>query len=461
MAADGTRMHRFSDDVAALAEAVLQYALARMRWDPPPLDGPKSPAELAAAVGETVTPGGLGGFEALRLWMDELAPACTSQDHPRSLAFVPAAPTEAAVLFDLVVGASSMFGGGWLDASGAVYAENQALRWIADLAGLPAAAGGCFVQGGTAGNLSALVAARHHAAAQRAEAHGRPARWVVAGSAETHSSVLAAARVMDVDVLDVPVDDRGRMTGPALAAALDRHDAAAGVPFAVVATAGTTNLGTVDDLAGIADVCAQHGLWLHVDGAYGGAALAAPSVRNLFDGIEHADSLVVDPHKWLFSPFDCCALVYRDPEIARAAHTQHAAYLDAVHRRGEWNPSDYAIQLTRRARGLPFWFSLATHGTDAYTDAIELTLATARGAAALVDAAPHLEVVSPPELSVILFRRLGWDATDYDAWSARMLDEGTAISVPTTHRGETVMRWCFVNPRTTLDDVRMLVDTMA
>ena len=161
-----------------------------------------------------------------------------------------------------------------------------------------------------------------------------------------------------------------------------------------------------------------------MDGAYGGAALAAPSVREQFAGIERADSLVVDPHKWLFTPFDCAALLYRQPELARRAHTQHAAYLEVMQQRRavdaqEWDPSDFAYHLTRRARGLPLWFSLATHGTDAYRDAIEATLATARAAASLIDELDHLELVMDPVLSVVMFRRVGWAAEDYRAWSDR------------------------------------------
>jgi glutamate/tyrosine decarboxylase-like PLP-dependent enzyme len=208
-------------------------------------------------------------------------------------------------------------------------------------------------------------------------------------------------------------------------------------------------------------VCGDRGIWMHVDGAYGGAALAAPSVRRLFAGIEHADSFIVDPHKWLFAPFDSCALIYRDPQRAREAHTQHAGYLDAITARQQWNPSDYAVHLTRRARGLPFWFSLATHGTDAYRDAIESTLAVARAGAEEIRRRPHVELLVEPDLSVLIFRRIGWQAEDYHAWSARLLAEGYAFITPTTHLGETCTRMAIVNPRTTVSDVAGIVATMA
>jgi glutamate/tyrosine decarboxylase-like PLP-dependent enzyme len=259
----------------------------------------------------------------------------------------------------------------------------------------------------------------------------------------------------------VPADGEGRLTGSALDGVLRGlgSDVLDGL-FAVVATAGTTNAGRVDDIAGTAEVCGDRGLWLHVDGAYGGAALAAPSVRDHFDGIERADSFIVDPHKWLFAPFDCCALLYREPELARAAHSQKAAYLDAISSRREWDPSDYAVHLSRRARGLPFWFSLATHGTDAYRDAVETTLRTAHDAANLIDAHPDLELVMEPELSVVLFRRRGWSSDDYQRWSQQALADQVCFTPPTTWRGETVMRFCLVNPRTTLDDVRAILDSM-
>ncbi len=456
-------MHTRDGSFEVLTQAVLRYAVDRMRLDPPPLDSSRTLAELRAMAGRTITPNGLGGLEALRVFADVLAPACISVDHPRFLSFVPAAPTEAAILFDLVVGASSIYAGSWLEGAGAVHAENEALRYIADLAGLPATAGGAFVSGGTAGNLSALIAARWQWR-QRAEGRLDRVRGLMITSAGAHSSVAAAARAMDADVLAVPADEQGRMRGTALeqvVAALDPADRER--LFALVATCGTTNAGVIDDLAAAAEVAERTGTWLHVDGAYGGAALAAPSVRDRFAGVERADSFIVDPHKWLFAPFDCCALVYRDPAVARRAHTQHAEYLDVLHTDAddEWNPSDLAHHLSRRARGLPFWFSLATHGTDAYRDAMEETLRVAHEGAALVAASAHLELVMPPELSVVLFRRRGWSAEQYQQWSDRMLAEGTAFVVPTAWQGETVLRICVVNPLTTVDDIAAIIDSLA
>jgi L-2,4-diaminobutyrate decarboxylase len=462
-------VHRYDEETDRLAQAVIDYARRRMRLDPVPLDGPRSPAELYAAVGETVTEKGLGGEHVLALFDEVLSKACISVDHPRYLSFIPAAPTEAASLFDLVVGASSIYGGSWLEGAGAVFAENQALRWLCDLAGFPDGAGGVFVQGGTLGNLSALVAARHDAQRQRAERGlDRPLRWAVACSAEAHSSIAHAARVMDIDTLAVPTDSAGRLTGAeldrALAAHAATHEVASGAAavFAVVATAGTTNFGIVDDLAGIADAAATHGLWMHVDGAYGLAALAAPSARPRFDGIERADSFIVDPHKWLFSPFDACALVYRDPTKGRAAHAQQAGYLDVINaNEGEWNPSDYAYHLTRRARGLPFWFSLASHGTQAYADAIEGSLSLARAAAEAIRSRDYVELLRDPDLSVVVFRRTGWTSEQYYDWSDRLMRANYAFVTPTSHQGETVTRFAIINPRTTLADIDGILDTMA
>jgi L-2,4-diaminobutyrate decarboxylase len=450
-------VHRFTEQTDLLAGAILDYARRRLMLDPVPLDGSRTAEELAALAGQTVTEEGVGPKAALAVFDEVLSRACISVDHPRFLSFIPAAPTDAAMLFDLVVGVSSIYGGSWLEGAGAVYAENEALRWLADLAGFPPEAGGVFVQGGTLGNLSALVTARH--AARVGRAGPPPARWAVAATTEAHSSVTTAANVMDLELVRAPTDEDGRLTGPLLRSALDAVDTDG--LFAVVATAGTTNVGIIDDLSGVAALCAERRLWLHVDGAYGAAALAAPSARPRLAGIERADSFIVDPHKWLFAPFDCCALLYREPRLARSAHAQAAGYLEPLQTPGEWNPSDFAIHLSRRARGLPFWFSLATHGTRAYAEAVERTLVVAAAAAEDVRRRSYLELVLEPDLSIVVFRRVGWSPSDYDGWSERLRRTKFALVLPTVHGREMVARLAIVNPRTTEADISAILDTMA
>jgi glutamate/tyrosine decarboxylase-like PLP-dependent enzyme len=445
-------MHEFTAEVEALANEVLAYSLERLKSDPP-LDGPQSEAELFAQVGNTITAKGLGGKEALDVFTSVLAKACISTDHPRNLAFIPSAPTEYANLFDLVVGASALYGGSWQEGAGAVFAENQALRWIADLAGMPEEAGGVFVQGGTLGNLSALVVARAEARKEFPEIKN----WVIACSEQAHSSLASAAQVMDVDILKIAVDENGKLLGSAVAKEIDAlHRQSGRRVFAVIATAGTTNLGIIDDLVGIGSAAKERGIWFHVDGAYGLAALCAPSVRDKFDGVEKADSLIVDPHKWLFAPFDACALIYRQPDLARQVHTQHASYLDTL-QDGNWNPSDYAIHLTRRTRGLPFWFSLAAYGTDAYALAMEQSLEVAKYAAAKVSEHPNLELVCEPELSIVAFTRKGWSTSDYQKWSDDLLAEQVGFIPPSSHNGQPILRFAIVNPWTKFSDIDLIL----
>ena len=448
-------MHEFTPAVEALAAEILKYSLERLK-DDPPLDGPRSAEDLFNEVGNTITAKGLGGHEALEVFTNVLAKACISTDHPRNLAFIPSAPSEFANLFDLVVGASALYGGSWQEGAGAVFAENQAIQWLIDLAGLPDSAGGVFVQGGTIGNLSALVVARVEAR----KMHGNAERWVIACSEEAHSSIVSAANIMDVDVLQVPVDTSGRLQGATVAAAIDQlHSTTNQRVFAVVATSGTTNLGIIDDLKGIGSAAHDRGIWFHVDGAYGLAALCAPSVRHMFDGIETADSFIVDPHKWLFAPYDACALVYRNPDLAKQTHSQHASYLDTL-KDDNWSPSDYAIHLTRRTRGLPFWFSLAAHGTDAYAEAMEQTLVVAQQAAELVRNHPHLELLCEPELSIVAFTRKGWTAADYQKWSDQLLEDQVGFIPPSSHHGQPILRFAIVNPWTKISDIQMILDRL-
>jgi glutamate/tyrosine decarboxylase-like PLP-dependent enzyme len=448
-------VHEFTQEVEELAKAVMEYSLERLKSNPP-LDGPRSEKDLYQELGNTITAQGLGGKKTLEIFTETLALACISTDHPRNLAFIPSAPSEYSNLFDLVVGASSLYGGSWQEGAGAVFAENQALRWLSDMAGLPKTSGGVFVQGGTIGNLSALVVARD----QARKAHPDVKRWVIACSAESHSSITSAAHVMDVNVLKVPTNAELRLDGHHVGEAIDTlHSTTDSRVFAIVGTAGSTNLGVVDDLKSLAAAAQSRNIWFHVDGAYGLAGMCAPSVRELFNGVEHADSFIVDPHKWLFAPFDACALVYRNPALAKETHTQHAAYLETLHD-DSWSPSDYAIHLTRRVRGLPFWFSLAAHGSDAYSDAVEAGIRLAKDSAELIKAHPNLELVREPELSIVAFTRKGWSANQYQQWADDLLEKQIGFIPPSKHVGESILRFAFVNPWTSIEDVQIILDTL-
>jgi L-2,4-diaminobutyrate decarboxylase len=456
--ADGTRMHRNTDETRALREKIIDYAIERLDFDPAPLDGPLSHDQLQAAAGSTITEVGLGGDRALELFAEVLAPATISVDHPNFLSFIPAAPTEAATTFDLAVSASSIYGGSWMEGAGAVFAENQVLSWLAQECGLPETAGGVFVQGGTGGNLSALVTARE-AAKAKLSGDSKP-RWAVVVSSEAHSSLKAAARVMDIELIAATAGEDGKLGGAAADTVCAEAEARGLTPFALVATSGTTNFGIVDHLDELAEVALARKLWFHVDGAYGLAGILSPAHRELFSGIEHADSFIVDPHKWLFAPFDACALVYREPALARAAHSQHGEYLQTLHETGDFNPADYAFQLSRRPRGLPLWFSLATHGVGAYREAVALNIDLAHKIAAEIKTRDYLELVREPELSVVVFERVGWSQKDYDDWSAKLLRSGFAFVVPSSHRGRPNARFAIVNPRTEMADLVEILESM-
>jgi aromatic-L-amino-acid/L-tryptophan decarboxylase len=443
-----------------LTDLIFDYCRWRLSLDPVPLDfGGASDRSLAAELDGLINADGSDPVAVMELFDKTLATAAVSVDSPKFLAFIPAAPTKAALLFDMVVACSSLQGTSWIEAAGPVAAENQALRVLADLAGLPDGAGGCFVAGGSAGNLSGLMVGRDTARHRMGDA--APDRPVVAISEEAHSSVGKALHVLGIEPLLIPCDDH-RLTGQAVRDTLANHPRADDV-IAVVATGGTTNAGIIDDLDGVADVAEERNLWYHVDGAYGCAALFAPSVRERFRGIERVDSFVVDPHKWLFAPFDCAALLYREPWLAKAVHSQEASYLEVLHTDTpeEWNPSDFAYHLTRRARGMPLWFSLAVNGTDAYRDAVETVLATTQATADLIESLPQLELVRRPDLSVVLFRRTGWDKVDYEAWSDRLLDEQIGFVMHTTWEGDVVGRLALLHPDTDMDLIAEILASTA
>ncbi len=453
-------MHTIDMDLVEMTLDVMKYAIDRISNVTPELGAPKKEEELLRLVGETITPEGIGGESAFQLFKNVLVKATVPIDHPRHLAFVPAAPTRAAIMFDLVTSASSIHGSYWMEGAGGIFCENQAMKWLVSLTGLPETAFGVFTSGGTAANLSALVTAREEWREQK-PAHARE-RALLITSTGAHSSIKSMAKVMDADVHLVKSDEEF-LSGTALQKELENlSEQDRNRLFAVVATGGTTNAGIIDDLEGVANICAEENIWLHVDCAYGGGALAADSVRHLFKGIEQADSITIDPHKWLFSPYDCGAVIYKNLELAKKAHSQKGAYLEIFKDEGAqgFNPADYQIQLTRRLRGMPLWFSLAMHGTNKYKEAIERGIELANIAASKVEQNDLLDLVRPASLSVVLFKRKGWSAEDYRDWTYKNHNSGFALVTPSLWKDESVVRFCFINPDTTEDDIEQILATL-
>ena len=452
--------HQMFEYNADLTDEVFDYCRERLSMDPVPLDFGSLHAVAPESLDGFIRPEGHDPEKILEFFKHALAPAVVSIDSPGFLAFIPNAPTKSSLLFDMVVACSGLNGTSWLESSGVVLAENQALEFLAGLAGMPAGSGGAFVSGGSLGNLSSLTVGRDVGLAQRPHLASHEVRFAI--SADAHSSIGKALHVLGIQPLEVETDDH-RFTRASLEQALaddPRPDTVVGI----VATSGTTNAGIVDDLEGLGSFAREHDLWFHVDGAYGGAALFSPTERHLLAGLRHADSFIVDPHKWLFAPLDCCALIYRNPTIARKVLAQQASYLDILHSDDdahyEWNPSDFAIHLSRRARGLPFWYSLVTNGTAAYETAVQAAVDLAHRTEELINSMDHVEMVRPASLSVVLFRRKGWTADQYTTWSHQLLRDQIAFVTPTKWEGETVGRLAFLHPNTTEELVVRILDSM-
>lgn len=446
-------LHGADADIGDLPELVHRFIAARLRHTP---IGREQSAEVMAdlldgAISET----GVGANAAWDLFERAIVPNNIGLGSERFLAFIPVSPSNAGVWMDAAVSAANFSAESWLEASGAVAAENQTLRVLADLVGYPAEAGGCFMSGGSIGNLSALAVGRERAGGRRTVA--------VADSA--HASVHNSLHLLGLDPLVVPTGPDGRFTGALLRQAIAADDSLGGRLGMVCAAGGSTNAGVVDDLAGLADVCSGLALWLHVDAAYGGAALLVPEKRHLFSGIERADSVIIDPHKWLFGPAGSCALLYRRPELAAAVHTQRGPYIDVLHENdsgsGGRNPSDYGYQLTRRASGLPLWFALAGHGIGAHREAVRVTIELTARCATAFESLAGVELLMQPELGVVLFRRHGWGRDEWRAWARRLLDEQIAFVAPTTWRGEPVGRLVFMHPLTPDSIIEELAASLA
>jgi glutamate/tyrosine decarboxylase-like PLP-dependent enzyme len=378
-------------------------------------------------------------------------------DHPRFFGYVPGPSNFPAVVADFVAAGHNVFGGSWVGSPGAAQAELVTIDWLRAAMGLPEGMGGLFVSGGSMANLTALAAARH--------AHGAAADHVVYFSDQTHFATPRALRVLGFDpgaLRELPSGPDLQLDPGALAAAIAADRRAGRTPFCVVANVGTTSSGAVDPLPELAALCRTEGLWLHGDGAYGAAAALCDRGRAAVPGLELLDSLAVDPHKWLFQPFEAGLVLVRDPSLLRATFGVTSAYIrDAARALEEVNFFEYGVQLTRAPRALKVWFALQVFGLRAFRDAVAHGLDLAEHAERQLRAAPHWDVATPASLGIVTFRHQPAGAPVDDAalddhqrrLTQRLTDDGYALLSTTELHGRTVLRLCTINPRTTAADV--------
>ena len=382
-----------------------------------------------------------------------------AQTRPRFFAFVASSGLEIGVIGDLLASCFDANLAVW--AAAATEIEDQAVRWVAEFVGFPAAAG-AFTSGGTISNMTALAAARERAipGSRRNGIGSAPA--TVYCSDEAHYSIERAAEILGIgsgNVRSLPIDGNRRLVPEAVADAIRADRAAGRVPVAVVATAGTTLTGAVDPIDELADVCAEAGVWLHVDGAYGLPAATTRSAGHLFAGLDRVDSVTLDAHKWLYLPKACGVLLVRRHDDLFQAFSHEEAYIP--HER-TGHMVDITLEYSRPFRALKLWLAFRAHGAQAFRDAVEDNLRQARLLYDLVVAHERLEpLCGPPSLSIVPFRHVG-SSGDLNAANARLVralqDDGRIWVAPATIDGKVGLRPCFVNFRTTDDDVRALVE---
>src|SRR5256885_3554450 len=370
-------------------------------------------------------------------------------DHPRFFAFVPGPNNFVSTMADALAAGFNIFNGTWLGGSAAAAVELGVIRWLSRVCGFPAAAGGLFVSGGSMANLTALVAARHSLLQDRVGGA------TVYFSDQTHSSVERALRVIGFapeQIRKLPSDENFRLSIQRLREAI-ADDRAKGLrPFCVIANAGTTNTGAVDPLNELADLAAKQKLWFHIDGAFGAAAILSERGRALLHGLERADSISLDPHKWLFQSFECGCVLVRDAALLKSAFQIKADYLRDVHRIEEFNPCDYGVQLTRSFRALKVWLSLQTFGVAAFRQAITRGFELAEVAERELRARKSWEILSPAQMATVCFRFGKSDELQSQLIDAMMRD-GYALLTSTELRGAVSLRLCTINPRTTEEDI--------
>jgi aromatic-L-amino-acid/L-tryptophan decarboxylase len=422
--------------------------------------------EMAALLDEP-PPAEAHPFAGLLERLDtEVLPYVGHFDHPRFFGYIPGAGTWPAALGDLIASATNIDAGAWREASGPSQLELTVLGWFRDWIGYPPESAGVLVSGGSAANMTAIACARETLIGPMSP------RIVAYTSDQTHSSVARAARHLGFrsdQIRVLPVDRDFRLRPVDLHAAMDADVAAGRIPFLVSANAGTTSTGAVDPLVEISRICRERGVWMHVDGAYGGFAVLTERGRAAMDGLALADSVTLDPHKWLAMPFEVGCLLVRDGATLQRAFELHPEYLqERNHAQQAVNFADYGLQLTRASRAIKVWLALQTFGVDAFRAVIDRAMDLTRQAQAMIEADPRLELVTPASLGILTFRRRGDPGEPADVVDRQneqicgsIAADGDLVVTSTVIGGRYVMRLCVLNHTTGEEDVRYALERVA
>jgi glutamate/tyrosine decarboxylase-like PLP-dependent enzyme len=420
-------------------------------------DGPAITAgdadELKQALGGSLPLQPGDPLEAMRTLTEVALTHMQHGDHPRFFARVPGPSSFAGVLGEWLGTGFNAIAASWGGGSGPATVELVAVDWLREALGLPEGTEGVLVSGGSMANITAIAAARAHA--------GPGVAYL---SDQTHSSIgrgLSALGFAPTDIHALQSDENLRLPVSDLQSAIVEDRRQGRQPRFVIATAGTTNTGAVDPLPELADLCAQEGLWLHVDGAYGAPAALCARGREVLAGLEHVDSLVLDPHKWLFQPYDVGCLFVR-PGVLSAAFRMDPEYLvDVMASRGEVDMRNRTLELTRRSRALKLWLTFRTYGTTAIAAAIERGIELAEIAQQLIADDDRFTLVTPAQLGIVTFALAGADQAAHRTAAARLAQDGYAAVTATTLKDTPVLRLCTINPQTTEADLRGTLERLA
>lgn len=406
----------------------------------------------------------------LREFEEKVAPRMSHLDHPRMFGFIPGSSTFVGAMGDALAAGYNIYGGTWIESSAAHQLELVVVDWFRHWLGLPEGAGGTLVSGGSVANLTGLVLAREACLGDMRR------DGVIYTSELAHSAIDRGARILGFrgdQVRKLPVDGRFGLDVDQLRAAVASDTAAGRTPFCVVANAGDTSTGSVDPLPEIADLCGEFGLWLHVDAAYGGFAVLDPRGKRLLAGVERVDSVALDPHKWLYTPYEAGCILARDSsDLYEAFHVLPDYLVDVAGGSRNVNMCDHGITLSRSARALKVWFTLKHFGVARFRAVIGRTMDLARHAQELLETTAGMEVVSPAVLGIVSFRYLPQDRSGdivkreeviervNEEIRRRVWDSGRAMITSTRLRGRYVLRLCVLNHNTLRSDVESVVQLL-